>query len=83
MLVLQSAPTNGSQGWELRILYEAFINRFPTFVSLVRILINRLEGPSEILRVILNVAPVPYQSWGLWSFFGLRGVGGEVGLEGR
>jgi len=42
--------------WELRILYEAFINRFPTFISLVRILKNRLERSSEIFWVILNVA---------------------------
>ena len=38
-------------------MYEAFINRFPTFISLVRILKNRLERPIEILRVTLNAAP--------------------------
>ena len=38
-------------------LYEAFINWFPTFISLVRILKNQLECPIEILRVIPNVDP--------------------------
>ena len=54
---VQTSSSICADQWKFRILCEAFINRFSTLISLIRILKIWLEGPIEILRVLLNSAP--------------------------